>query len=72
MLDREWPALDTEWCQADLRAYVMQMGINPDPSEFIPQGVKWIEWPQPPLTEAEIERGREIVAQLESENSSRS
>ena len=49
-MDREWPDRSQEWSQWDLHAYVRQMGINPDPFEIVPQGVKWIEWPQPPLT----------------------
>lgn len=64
-MDRAWPDRASEWSQADLHAYVRQMGINPDPSEIIPQGVKYIAWPQPPLTEAEIKRAREL-AELDS------
>ena len=65
-MDRMWPDRNTEWSQLDLRAYVMQMGINPDPTEIISQGVKYVAWPQPPLSEAEIKRGLEIARQFES------
>ena len=39
-MDREWPDRSKEWSQWDLHAYVRQMGINPDPFEIVPQGVK--------------------------------
>jgi hypothetical protein len=64
-VDRQWPDRSSEWSQQDLHAYVRQMGINPDPHEIIPQGVKYIAWPQPRLTEAEIEHCQEIARQLE-------
>jgi hypothetical protein len=66
MIDRNWPDLNSEWSQDDLHAYVRQMDINPDPHEIVPQGVKWIAWPQPPMTEDEIKHGQEIARQLES------
>lgn len=42
------------------------MGINPDPSELVPQGVKYIMWPQPPLTEKEMAHAKEIARKLET------
>lgn len=57
-----WPDRATEWTQSDLHRYMRQMGVNPDPHEIIPQGVKWIAWPQPPLTEADKERARVVIA----------
>ena len=60
MNDRVWPDKSSEWSQDDLHAYVRQMGINPDPTEIVPQGVKWIEWPLPQMTEQEMEHVREI------------
>ena len=65
MIDREWPDRALEWSQPDLHSYVRQMGINPDPHEIIPQGVKYIEWPQPPLTEAERKWAMEVASELE-------
>ena len=65
MID-EWPPLDTVWSQETLHAYARAMGINPEPTEIIPQGVKFIEWPQTPLTEKELAHCREIARQLES------
>jgi hypothetical protein len=65
-MDRKWPDLDSEWSQWDLHAYVRQMGINPDPLEIIPQGVKYIVWPQPKPTKRDIELAKEIVRKLEA------
>jgi hypothetical protein len=45
--------LDREWTQAELHTHARKLGIFPDPHESIPQGIKYIAWPQPPLTEAE-------------------
>ncbi len=42
------------------------MGINPDPQEEIPQGVKFIAWPQPPLTEKEIAFAQELQRKLDA------
>lgn len=58
--------LDREWSQWELHTHARKMGINPDPSEIIPQGVKYIAWPQPPLTEREIAWGRELAKKLEA------
>ena len=66
MIDHIWPSLDSEWTQDDLHAYLWQMGITPDPQEIIPQGVKYIQWPQPPLTQADFHLARETVRKLES------
>ena len=60
------PDLDTEWTQLQLHAWVRQMGIITDPTEIIPQGVKFIEWPQTPPTEAEIAWGRKLSAEYEA------
>lgn len=60
-----WPDRETEWSQQDLHAYVRQMGCNPDPTEIVPQGVKWIAWPQPPLSDAELKRGLELAKEIE-------
>lgn len=65
MIDREWTDRSTEWTQTELHAYVRQMGINPDPLEIIPQGVKFLVWPQPPLSANEIKRYREIAAMFD-------
>jgi hypothetical protein len=62
----DWPSLDLEWSQQDLHAYVRQMGINPDPHEIVPQGVKYIQWPQPPLTDAEVKHCQGIARKLET------
>ena len=66
-MDREWPDRNQEWSQWDLHSYVRQMGINPDPHEIIPQGVKYIEWPPRKPTEAEITHVKELIKLLETE-----
>ena len=66
MIDRQWPPLDAEWSQQDLHDYVRFIGVNVDPSEVVPQGVKYIKWPQPPLTESELAWAKEICRKLKS------
>ena len=66
IVDREWPAIDAEWSQWDLHAYARMMGMNVDPSETVPQGLKYVQWPPEPLTEEEIEWGRQIAKRLEA------
>ena len=62
--DVEWPNRESEWTQQTLHAYVRQMGINPDPLEIVPQGVKYIAWPQPPLSEEDIAMGRQMIREF--------
>lgn len=51
-----WPPIDSEWSQADLHRWIRQFK-NPDPSEVLPQGVKYVAWPQPRPTEADRQWG---------------
>lgn len=53
--------MDREWTQAELYEKVRSMGIEPDPGEVIPPGVKFLVFPQPPLTAEEIAWGQKIA-----------
>lgn len=64
-MDQDWPDINAEWSQPDLHRYVRQMGINPDPHEIVPQGVKYIAWPQPPPTEAMKAQARKILQMID-------
>lgn len=62
----DWPPIDSQWTQPQLHSWVRQMGILPDPHEVIPQGVKFIAWPQPPATEREIEICRRLEREIKA------
>lgn len=50
---------DREWTQDELRSHCASMGYLPDPTEVIPQCVKYCS--NEPLTQSEIERVRELI-----------
>jgi hypothetical protein len=55
---------DRTWSQ-ELRAHVALMGIVVEDDEIIPQAVKFMAWPQPPLTEKEIGRAAAHITKIE-------
>ena len=63
---RQWPDLNSVWSQEVLRKYVRQMGITPEENEIIPQGVKWVPWPQPKPTADHIRRGQQLAKELQA------
>lgn len=55
---------DGEWTQAELRAHLEAMGWPKEDfvdGEIIPQDVKYVS--NPPLTEADIARGQQLLAE---------
>lgn len=42
------------------------MGIIPDPFEILPQGVKYVAWPQRRPTEDEIKYGQSLERELKA------
>jgi hypothetical protein len=53
-----------EWTQAELRAYVREMGVEISDDEVIPQGMKYIAWPPPPITEEDIESAKKLIEEF--------
>jgi hypothetical protein len=55
------PKPDREWTQEELRKHVATLGITPEDGEVIPQAVKYIAYPQPPLTDTEREWALRVI-----------
>jgi len=66
--------VDLIWTQAELREHVLKLGMSEEDfqGEIIPQGVKFIASFQPPITEKEIERAKEIIKELKNVSNSSS
>lgn len=59
---------DRIWSQAELRLHLIGIGFTYadfPADEVIPQGVKFIASPQPPITDKERERALKIIANKE-------
>lgn len=54
---------DREWTQEELWAHARALGIEPEPGEIIPQGVKWLTAEKTPLTPDEIAWAERFIAE---------
>jgi hypothetical protein len=52
------------WTQDQLREHVRRMGVEVGHDEVIPQGVRFISWPQEPLSPSEMAWAKRVIANL--------